>query len=203
MIPVCARNNNPLNLRGGQPYEGLSTPAVVDGFCNFVSPVFGFRAAIRNYITKSDRGIDTVRKLISEWAPPDDNNDTEAYIASVCKATGFKPDEVIALKTWDVCSRVCYAQAEVESGAPFETYWKQSDMAEGAYRAGIVDAPPPASKRVLAKAAAVGGALSSGAGKAEPYISTALQQPHSQTVQIALIVVGIALAVFGAFRSKG
>lgn len=75
-------------------------------------------------------------------------------------------------------------------------------MAEGAFRAGIEDAPPPVAKRVTAKAIAVAGTLSSGAGLAEPYVSTALQQPHSPKVQIALIALGITLAIFGAFRKS-
>jgi hypothetical protein len=45
----------------------------------------------------SKHGINTIRGVISRWAPPSDNNDTEAYIRNVSQKTGIKPDEKIDL----------------------------------------------------------------------------------------------------------
>lgn len=207
MSSLDVRLNNPLNIRPGAPWEGLGSPAVVQtpngAFCNFISPVFGFRAVFKNYITKADRGVDTIRKLITEWAPPGEN-DTEAYIASVAQKTGYKPDDVINLKTWDVASAVCYAQTIVESGQPFETNWKMVDMANGAYRAGIVDAPPPIAHKILTRVTGGGAALGGVATAAEPVVSSALSHPHSPGIQITLGVLAAILAAMAAyFGSKG
>ena len=45
----------------------------------------------------SKHGINTLRGVISRWAPPSDNNDTETYIKNVSQKTGIKPDEKIDL----------------------------------------------------------------------------------------------------------
>ena len=201
--PLGVRNANPLNIRSGQPYEGLM--GVINGFCVFQSPVWGFRAAFRNYITKSDRGINTIRKLISEWAPTSEN-DTAAYISSVCASAGYGPDDVIALKTWDVASKVCYAQTIVECGA-FEQYFTQAQMAEGAFRAGIVDAPPTFVHRVKVTVAAAASSVAGAAGGINEVVQSAqptvTQGHHTLTVIFAVtsIVLG-ALAAFWNVRNK-
>jgi hypothetical protein len=195
-------NNNPLNIRPGSPYEGLATPSVLSGFCNFTSAVWGFRAAFRNYIAKADRGVNTIRTLITEWAPPGDNNNTADYIASVCKHTGYGPDEVINLKSWPVASAVCYAQVMVESGDTFEANWKAEDMANGAYRAGIVDAPPPVTRRVLQKVSGVGATLATSAGAAEPIVSGWAGSTHSPNLQMGFLILAGVLALIAALVRK-
>lgn len=200
--PRNALNHNPLNLRPGSPYEGLGSPSVVANFCNFSSDVWGFRAAFRNYITKADRGINTIRALITEWAPAADSNNTAAYIESVCKHTGFGPDEVINLKSWPIASAVCYAQVMVESGDAFEANFKLADMAEGAYRAGIVDAPPPVTKRVLQRVSGVGATLATGAGAAEPIVSGWAGSTHNQNLQMTFLVIAGLLALIAALVKK-
>ena len=91
-LPLGVRLNNPLNIRPGSPWEGLAVPDEMQGFCSFTSPVWGFRAAFRNLITYADKhGINTIRGIISRWAPPEDNNDTEGYIKAVCARTGYAP----------------------------------------------------------------------------------------------------------------
>jgi hypothetical protein len=194
--PINVRNSNPLNVRPGQPYEGLGTPSQQGGFCNFSTPVWGFRAVFRNFITKHDRGVRSVRALVSEWAPPTDNNDTEAYIASVCKSADLKPDDVIELKSWPVASAVCYAMTQVETGAPFETYWKAADMAEGAYRAGIVDAPKSPIRRVGVVVAGSASAISATAPQIIDTINVyrpTIDATNSATLKT---IFGAAAAVF-------
>jgi hypothetical protein len=187
VIPASVRNCNPLNIRPGAPYEGLT--AQVNGFCVFKSPVWGFRAAFRNYITKADRGVNTIAKLIGEWAPPGDNNDTAAYIASVCNATGYGPDDPINLKSWPVASAVCYAQTMVETGAPFEQYWKLAQMAEGAFRAGLADAPPPTVTKIATRVTGIGSAVTG---------TVAATQSSNPKMQAALVVMTIVLAAMAA-----
>lgn len=193
--PMGVRNNNPLNIRAGIPWEGLAYEA--NGFAVFQSPVFGFRAAFRSYITKYDRGLNTVRKLITEWAPPSEN-DTAAYIKTVCDRTGYGPDDVIALKTWDVAKNVCYAQTIVENGgfAPFT----MDQMAEGAFRAGVVDAPAPFTHKVTTTIAAAGaGVAAASGGTASVIQQVGPSLPQGHHIQIICAVLALVLSVVAVF----
>ncbi len=95
--PRGIRNNNPGNIRWGDEWQGLVSKAqrTDPSFCQFVKPEYGIRAMIiilRNYQRK--HGLNTVSEIIKRWAPPNENN-TQAYINSVAKATGTTPDQLI------------------------------------------------------------------------------------------------------------
>jgi len=92
------RNNNPGNLvitkikwDGKVPNEQNT-----DGkFEQFYKPVMGIRAMIidvRGDIEKD--GLNTIAKLIREYAPENENN-TAAYIASVSKQVGIDKDSML------------------------------------------------------------------------------------------------------------
>lgn len=196
MKSLAVRNNNPLNIRYGVPYEGV-TGEDSKGFCVFESPVWGFRAAFRNYITKFDRGVDTIAKLINEWAPPSEN-DTAAYIKAVCSSSGYGADEKIPLKTWDCAKKICYAQAVVESGQSFESVWTQTQMSEGAFRAGIVDAPAPLAKKVGSTIASSASGVAAAAATVQTAVENASATPHSPNIAIALVAAAAVLAFIGA-----
>lgn len=80
--PLGIRNNNPGNLRP----VGSST-----GFQQFNTMQEGMAALDANLQSYGQKGRDTIRKVISAWAPPSEN-DTEAYIATVSKRLGIPPD---------------------------------------------------------------------------------------------------------------
>ena len=91
------RNNNPGNVRWGDEWKGLvaKNQRTDTSFCQFVSPEYGIRAMIiilRNYQRKY--GLNTVSGIIKRWAPPNENN-TQAYINGVSRATGVTPDQRI------------------------------------------------------------------------------------------------------------
>ena len=100
MTVRAVRNNNPGNIRIGAKWQGLMpldqmTPEqVAEGeFCVFVSSAMGFRAMCQTLHTYHyAHGINTLREAITRWAPPSENN-TEAYIKSVCDYTGIGPDQ--------------------------------------------------------------------------------------------------------------
>lgn len=109
-----ARNNNPLNIRIGNKWKGLKTPNTDGAFDQFISVTWGYRAAfviLRNYIRK--HGCNTPAKIIARWAPSKENN-TDAYIKTVCRMTGFKPDQIINADYHDL-SILVYVMAWVES----------------------------------------------------------------------------------------
>ena len=91
------RNNNPGNIRKtsidwkGEVPDDLKTD---DEFEKFIAPLFGIRAIVRILNKGAAAGRDTVREIITRWAPPSEN-DTDAYIRSVSRRTGLGADQPI------------------------------------------------------------------------------------------------------------
>lgn len=82
------RRNNPGNIR---PINGV-------GFNTYATPEAGLAAMswqLRRY--QNRYGLNTVRQVINRWAPPEDHNDTSAYVAAVSRRTGFHPDQHLNL----------------------------------------------------------------------------------------------------------
>lgn len=117
------RNNNPLNIRKGNSWQGERHPQSDPEFEEFENIEMGIRAAIilaYNYITgraSSCRGqrIDTVTKIITKWAPPSENN-TAAYIKRVCQRSALTPNESLYPIRKNQLLRLLWGMAEVECG---------------------------------------------------------------------------------------
>ena len=91
------RNNNPGNIRLTDEQWRGEVPASLKRdteFEEFISPLFGIRAMARILKTGARAGRDTIREIITRWAPPSEN-DTAAYIRSVSRRTDLGPDEPI------------------------------------------------------------------------------------------------------------
>ena len=100
MIPRGIRNHNPLNIRRSKDqWQGMAEAQTDRAFVQFKSLEWGWRAAFylltRTYYHKYR--LYTIRGIISRWAPPQDNNDTRAYIANVSRLTGIDPDAPIGI----------------------------------------------------------------------------------------------------------
>ena len=97
------RNNNPLNIRrtATSQWKGLSVVQSDGEFCQFQTLEWGWRAAFRlltrTYYQKYR--LNTIRAIVSRWAPPLDNNNTGAYIANVARLTHITPDEPLGTPT--------------------------------------------------------------------------------------------------------
>lgn len=94
--PRGVRNNNPLNIRVGNDWQGERAVNDDGEFEQFESVEMGFRAAaklLKNY--RDLYGADTIEKIIARWAPSNENN-TAAYIASVEKQTGISRATVLS-----------------------------------------------------------------------------------------------------------
>ena len=97
------RNNNPLNIRrtATSQWKGLSVVQSDSEFCQFQTLEWGWRAAFRlltrTYYQK--HRLNTIRAIVSRWAPPLDNNNTGAYIANVARLTHIMPDEPLGNPT--------------------------------------------------------------------------------------------------------
>lgn len=112
------RNNNPLNIRynPANNWQG-QTGHDADGFAQFSTPVYGYRAAGKILLSYQNRGLDSVRKMISTWAPPTENP-TDAYINMVARDMGVNPDAPVNLTTNPVLfAKMLVSMTKMESGA--------------------------------------------------------------------------------------
>lgn len=114
------RNCNPLNIRNSNSFKwdgqiGRDS----DNFCVFKSMLYGVRAAfglLRSYNHRHK--IDTIRGIITRWAPPSEN-DTESYIQHVAAAAGITPDERIHYRSPQM-RLVVKEMARIESNVTLE-----------------------------------------------------------------------------------
>lgn len=118
MEPRGIRNNNPLNIEKGQPWQGLRAEQTDPRFAQFTSLEYGFRAAfriIKTYLDKRNPRVDTVAAIINRWAPPSEN-DTQKYIDFVCERGYLEPNERIVWKYKNQVCRLVWAMAAMECG---------------------------------------------------------------------------------------
>ena len=115
------RNNNPLNLRRtATKWKGQRPEQTDPHFVQFTAMEWGIRAAFCLLGTYADKyGLRSVEQIVSRWAPPSENN-TESYIAHVCRMTGFTPTQPLERCHWAV---LLQAMARIETGKmlPMET----------------------------------------------------------------------------------
>lgn len=111
------RNNNPGNIRlDGVHWKGEKEPSTDGAFKQFTSMAWGYRAMFQTLNTYSNKhGLDTIRKMISRWAPPTEN-DTEAYIKAISDRSGTPPDSRITTTNRDVMVPIVAAMSAVENG---------------------------------------------------------------------------------------
>lgn len=90
--PRGIRNNNPGNLRYSSFSQQLGATGKDDGgFAVFDTMQQGIEAAVKLLESYAARGYDTIKSIISRWAPSSEN-DTSGYIASVAKKLGISAD---------------------------------------------------------------------------------------------------------------
>lgn len=111
------RNNNPGNLiKTAIDWQGKITKSADAKFEQFQNLTFGIRACLKDIIHDINKGKNTVRKLISEYAPPNENN-TNAYIASVASSLGVGADSVLKSINASFLLKVARAIFKVELGS--------------------------------------------------------------------------------------
>jgi len=91
------RNNNPGNIeRTGTRWQGMSADQSGDDrFIVFTAPQWGIRAMARILKNYQLTGVDTIRKMISRYAPSHENP-TNAYVANVAAAANLDPDRQLS-----------------------------------------------------------------------------------------------------------
>lgn len=120
MIPRGVRNANPGNLRMSPSLWQGKIPNIenTDGaFEQFKEMKWGIRALMKLLIGYVNNGCSTIEKIISRYAPSNENN-TEAYIKSVCDRTGFERDEILTPDEGTI-KRLVYAISYHENGGDY------------------------------------------------------------------------------------
>ena len=131
-LPRGLRNNNPLNIRRGATKwqgevnqvtriedsngENVVTCYYDRSFCQFKDISYGWRAAfilLKKYINVY--GLNTIEKIISRWAPSNENN-TKAYIAHVALSARIPAIYQLHFNDADTMLRIAVAMCEVENG---------------------------------------------------------------------------------------
>lgn len=109
------RNNNPGNLNfAGQAGASLERPG--GRFARFETAFDGLRALARQLILYAGRGINSVEKIISTWAPASDNNNTTAYIRAVSQRLGVDPRAALNMSDPQTMSALMSSIIQHENG---------------------------------------------------------------------------------------
>ena len=115
------RNNNPGNIRiNDDLFQGEIRPSKDKSFKQFTTMAYGYRAMFKilsNYY--KNYKLDTIRKIISRWAPPKENH-TEAYIKAVSDYAGIPADDPINVNDREQMIRIVAGMSRVENGREAE-----------------------------------------------------------------------------------
>lgn len=115
------RNNNPCNIRiSTDVFQGEVRPSGDKAFKQFETMAYGYRAAfriLRTYI--NNYKCDTIRKIISRWAPKNENH-TENYIKIVSERSGIPENDPVYADNREMMVRIVAAMSYVENGREAE-----------------------------------------------------------------------------------
>lgn len=113
------RNNNPGNIEFNDNNSWQGQTGSDGRFAKFETPEHGIRALGRNLLSYGKQGYDTPAEIIGRWAPPGKDgkeNDTQAYIKSVCAQLGVTADQPLDLTNADTLANLCNAIMKQENG---------------------------------------------------------------------------------------
>ena len=120
-VPRGIRNNNPLNIRKGNNWQGERPIQHDKAFEEFSSMTYGIRAGfiiIRKYMSGYNgltRKFNTIEKIIRRWAPPTENA-TQKYIDQVAEESGISPRLKLSFSDKKSMCAIVSAMIHVECG---------------------------------------------------------------------------------------
>lgn len=130
-MPPGLRRNNPGNLRplgARDKWEGQIS--VQNNFSVFIDVSWGIRAMATNIVGLIIKyKVDTIRKLITKYAPPSENN-TAHYIKVVAQQTGLNADKRI-IQHPGILKNIMRAMINMEIGPSYSALIEDSDIYEG------------------------------------------------------------------------
>ncbi len=126
--PRGIRNNNPGNIKSGQFANQHGATGTDGDFATFASMQDGIRASIALLHSYASRGYDTIRSIVSRWAPGNENN-TAAYIADVTKRLGISADQHLSGDQLDAVAPAIFGH---ENGRAYGNINSLMQMSQGA-----------------------------------------------------------------------
>lgn len=149
------RNNNPGNIiKSKDVWVGQTGN---DGsFVTFSTPAHGVRATGKNLLSYARQGYVTPEQIITRWAPPEDDNDTEGYIKFVSDYLNVPRDTELDLTDLNTLTRLSMAVMLQENGQGEVNKISKEDISSGIQSAlGLVSLPnsPQSPKRLTGSAA--------------------------------------------------
>ena len=128
-LPRGIRNKNPGNIkRNNIQWQGMQQIQNDPVFVQFKAPVYGFRAMARILRSYKNRGLTTIRNIISTYAPSNENN-TEAYTRFVANQLNVSTDVQLDIEANML--PLIKAIARFEVGPLFNTAYTDADIQEG------------------------------------------------------------------------
>lgn len=209
------RNNNPGNvIKSDIKWQGMAAQQTDPKFVQFVSPEYGIRACAKLLMQYNKKdGCDTIRKMITRYAPQVDNNDTEAYVHNVAGAVfqntkvGGNADTPVDVDDVNVMLPLLKAIFTQENG---ENPYLDATITQGMKMAGVVGAKVPlmrqtgfvaqAGTAVVAGAAAVSQYAAPIKGAADQ-LSGYTSAPLIAKIVTVLITVAGVLSLIGVLAS--
>lgn len=131
-LPLGLRNNNPGNIRVTSSDQWQGMIGSNQGFVQFQDVSWGIRAMATILGNDILSGKNTIRKLISEYAPPSENN-TAGYINNVSAWTGWGADQTLPA-TRETLFLLILAMMKMEIGSAAANLVIDSDIWEGLKR---------------------------------------------------------------------
>jgi hypothetical protein len=212
--PRGIRNNNPLNIEHNarNPWQGLAVPPSDGRFARFLEPQWGLRAGILILRKYQQRGLTSLRAMISTWAPAHENN-VDNYIGFVCRKAGFQPETQINLQDKTQTIGLLKAMVLMECGPAPAGSVNGNWLDDATYEAGFSLAKPLTQSRttrgsVMAGGAAVAGAIMEAATEVLPQaadaatIVTPIWPEIARWVLIGVALAGAALALYARLQAR-
>ncbi|WP_084386265.1 hypothetical protein [Castellaniella caeni] len=197
------RNNNPGNIRHGDPWQGLAKNQPDKDFATFASAAYG----IRTLITYQDKyGLRTIRQIIGRWAPAKEN-DTNAYVRAVAAQTGRAANDRLDMQDYADLRAVTEAIIRHENGAgPMSTpntWYDAQTINKGLALVGVeppkrAAGPVPVTRETVGATATADVGVSQFAEAAPAVMDAVTNAQDSLTSgQIGRVVVGLVLVLVG------
>lgn len=116
-LPRGLRNNNPGNIRiNNDLFQGEVRPSKDKSFKEFETMPYGYRAMFKILSSYyKNYKLNTIRKMITRWAPPKENH-TEKYIKAVSDYAGIPADDPININDREQMIRIVAGMSKVENG---------------------------------------------------------------------------------------
>ena len=114
------RNNNPGNIRPNPAFKWAGEIGQEGGYVIFIDVEHGIRAMRKDLTNKIVKDhLNTLDLYISKYAPPEDGNDTQAYINKVSQLTGFIHNQPLTADKLTLFKLV-KAHIQVEDGKDYK-----------------------------------------------------------------------------------